>query len=409
MAVALPFAVPSADTPIRATPLPFHRVSLTEEECAAVLRVLRSGWLTTGQESAAFEAELAAYLDVPHAATLNSCTAGLHLGLLVAGIGPGDVVITTPFTFCASVNVIEHVGALPLLVDVDPRDGCLSLEALEALPVAKGRQRCVLPVHYAGNPVDMPRLVEWAGQRDAVILSDAAHALETRIQGRSMASWSDLSAYSFYATKNVTTGEGGCLTAIRPDWNERIRTLRLHGMSADALRRYEPGAPPTYDVTEPGFKYNLPDPAAALGRLQLAAVETHWIRRAELVARYRALFAPLLDSGAIRLLIPDPATQTTSNRSAYHLCPLVINPNAWKIDRNAVIARLNAEGISTSIHFTPVHQFSYYAKRYGFTPDAFPVAASLGANEISLPLHPWLTDDEVEQVCAAILKVWATL
>ncbi|HYE79968.1 MAG TPA: DegT/DnrJ/EryC1/StrS family aminotransferase [bacterium] len=397
---------PTPDTPVRDTPLPFHRPHLTEDECAAVLQALRSGWLTTGRECQAFERELAGYLAVPFAAALNSCTAGLHLGLLVAGVKPGDAVVTTPLTFCASVNVIEHVGARPVLVDVDPVTGCLDPAQLEGLP-ADLPVKVLLPVHYAGNACALDALWGWVEDRGATLLSDCAHALETRIAGRSLAELSDLAAYSFYATKNLTTGEGGCLTSHNPDWAERIARLRLHGMSADALRRYEPGQRPTYDVAEPGFKYNLTDPAAALGRLQLAAIEAHWVRRAEIVGAYMAGLAPLVEAEALRFLVPEPSAQTPRDRTAYHLCPIVLNPDRWGIDRDTAIAALQNEGICTSVHFTPVHRFSYYATKYGWREGAFPVAEAIGANEISLPLHPWLTPDEVGEVVEAFHRIWS--
>lgn len=393
------------DSPVRDIPLPFHRPQLTDDECAAVLRALKSGWLTTGKECLAFEAELAAYLRVPHVAALNSCTAGLHLGLLAAGVGPGDLVVTSPLTFCASINVIEHVGATPVLVDVDAATGCLDAARLQD-ETSGLTVKALMPVHYAGNACDMSTINGWVKDHGATILSDCAHATETRINGQSLAELSDLAAYSFYATKNLTTGEGGCLTTHRSDWCERIARLRLHGMSADALRRYEPGQRPTYDVAEPGFKYNLTDPAAALGRLQLQAIESNWQLRATVVDKYLEGLSPLIDAEALRCLIPSPTTQTERDRCGYHLCPIVLDPSRWSIDRDAVIAALQAEGICTSIHFTPVHRFSYYAGKYGWRAGDFPIAEAIGANEISLPLHPWLTEVEVADVIEALTRVW---
>lgn len=396
-------APPLTEPPVRATPLPFCRPELTAEEIAAVVRVLESGWLTTGPECAAFERELADYLAVPHAAALNSCTAALHLGLLALGIGPGDAVLTSPFTFCASVNVILHVGAIPILADVDPLTGCLDPARLPN-PATLPHLKALLPVHYAGNASDLVSLRAWAP--GVPVLSDCAHALETRSGGQTLAELSDLAAYSFYATKNLTTGEGGALASHDPSCDARIRTLRLHGMSADAHRRYEPGAKPVYDVAEPGFKYNLTDPAAALGRLQLAALEARWQIRADWVRQYQETFQPLVDAEVLRFLIPEPMATEAPDRCAFHLCPIAITPERWTIDRDALVAALQAEGIGVSVHFTPVHEFSFYAKMFGWRPEEFPVAHQLGKTCLSLPLHAALRAADVADVCEAFARCW---
>lgn len=395
---------PSAERPIRDVPLPFCRPELTDAECAAVQRVLGSGWLTTGPECAVFERELAEYWQLPHVITLNSCTAALELGLKVLGVGPGDVVATTPLTFTATVNVIEHLGATPFLVDVDPATGNLDPARLPD-PRLIPRLKALMPVHFAGTPCDMTALRSWADASSVPILSDCAHAVETRWEGKSIAQLSEIAAFSFYATKNLTTGEGGALACHDPVIETRIRTLRLHGMSADALRRYEPGARPTYDVAEPGYKCNLTDPAAALGREQLRTLEMRWGRRAEIVGQYIDGLVPLIDSSALRILLNPPTAPDAPTRSAYHLFPIVIDPTRIGQSRDEVIAALQAQGIGCSVHFTPVHQFSYYAQKYGLAAESFPVAAEIGANEISLPLHASLSDGDIADVLAAVNRI----
>jgi len=402
--MAVETTAPIAESPVRAIPLPFCRPELTAEECAAVQRVLQSGWLTTGPECAAFERELAEYWQMPHVITLNSCTAALELGLKALGVGPGDVVVTTPLTFAATVNVIEHLGATPLLVDVDAATGNLDPAQLP-VPGSIPRLKAIMPVHFAGTPCDMTALRSWADAAGVPILSDCAHAVETRWEGQTIAQLSEISAYSFYATKNLTTGEGGALACHDPAIDARIRTLRLHGMSADALRRYEPGARPTYDVTEPGYKCNLTDPAAALGREQLKTLETRWLRRAEIVRLYTTGLAPLIDSGAIRILLTPPTSSDSPTRSAYHLFPIVIDPARIGHSRDALISALQAQGIGCSIHFTPVHQFSFYAQKYGWPPESFSIAAHIGAHEISLPLHAGLSNQDVADVLEAVIRV----
>lgn len=396
----------SPEAPVRETPLPFCKPVLTDAECAAVQRVLASGWLTTGPECAAFEAELRTYWRVPHVATMNSCTAALELGLKVLGVGPGTVVVTTPMTFCATVNVIEHLGAVPWLVDVDPATGNLD-PALLPDPASLPAVRALLPVHFAGTPCDMTALRHWAAAADVPVLSDCAHAVESRWEGVPLATLSDLAAFSFYATKNLTTGEGGALTCHNPDFDTRLRQLRLHGMSADAHRRYEPGARPTYDVTEPGYKCNLTDPAAALGREQLRTLDARWARRGALVSRYLEGLADWIAKEYCRVLLPDPMSAETPARAAFHLFPLILNPDRFSCSRDAAVSAMQQLGIGCSVHFTPVHQFSYYAARYSWTPEQFPVAAALGAQEMSLPLHAGLADEDVDDVLTALERLFS--
>ncbi|MEW6580000.1 MAG: DegT/DnrJ/EryC1/StrS aminotransferase family protein [Chloroflexota bacterium] len=378
----------------RPTFLPFSPPAISEEEIAAVTDTLRSDWITTGPKTRRFESEFAQYLGAPAALALNSCTAGLHLALVTLGIGPGDEVITTPMTFCSSVNVIEHVGARPMLTDIEP--DTLTIDPARVADAITPRTRAILPVHYAGHPADMGPLVELARQHGLYLVEDAAHALPAAYQGQRVGTIGDLTAFSFYATKNLTTAEGGMLTGA-PELIERARLLSLHGMSRDAWKRYDANGSWYYEVVEAGWKYNMTDIQAAIGLVQLQRLETMQRRRREIVAQYNEAFGQV---DALQTPAERPDTE-----SAWHLYVLRLHLDRLTIDRARFIEELRARNIGSSVHFIPIHLHPYYRDRYGFQPEDFPVAYREYQRLISLPLHPGLTDEDVEDVIAAVRDI----
>jgi len=374
--------------------LPFSPPLIGEEEIREVVDTLRSSWITTGPKTKRFESEFAAYLEAPGALALSSCTAALHTALKTLGIGPGDEVITTPMTFTASVNVIEHVGARPVLVDVEP--DTLNIDPGEVEAAITPRTRAILPVHYAGHPVDLAALRALARVYRCAIVEDAAHALPARYEGRPVGASGNPVAFSFYATKNLTTAEGGMLTG-EPEFLARARVVSLHGMSRDAWKRYDQGGSWFYEVVLPGFKYNMTDIQAALGLCQLRKLEQFQRRRCEVVSQYNRAF---LDEPALELPVTRPEVE-----HAWHLYVLRLHPEVLTIDRDRFIQELAARNIGTSVHFIPIHVHPYYRDTYGFTPRSFPVAYGNYRRMLSLPLNPGLTDRDVSDVIEAVLDV----
>jgi len=381
---------------VRESFLPFAPPLIGEEEINEVVDTLKSGWLTTGPKTRKFAEQFADYTAAPGALTVSSCTAALHLSLLALEIGPGDEVITTPLTFAASVNVIEHAGARPVLVDVEADTLNIDPQAVESAitPATKA----IIAVHYAGHPVELDALRDIASRHQLHLIEDAAHAIGAAWKGQPIGSGSNPACFSFYATKNLTTGEGGMLTG-NDELLERARTLSLHGMSREAWSRYAAGGKWAYDIVAPGFKYNMTDIQAALGIQQLKRFESMQQRRADIVARYQAAFAT------------DPAIQTPVTRDhvthAWHLYVIRLNEYELSIDRNTFIEEVNARNIGTSVHFIPIHIHSYYAQKYGWNPEDFPVALSNYSRMLSLPLSPRMTDQDVQDVIDAVSEVTA--
>jgi dTDP-4-amino-4,6-dideoxygalactose transaminase len=380
--------------PRRAEFLLFSSPPVGQEEMDEVADTLRSGWITTGPKTHRFEAEFRRLVGAPDGLGLNSCTAGLHLGLLALGVKPGDEVITTPLTFCACANVIEHLGAVPRFVDVEPDTLNIDPTAIDA--ALTPRTRAILAVHYAGHPADLDPIRDIALHRNLVLLEDAAHALPARYKGQMIGSGPNPVSFSFYATKNLTTGEGGMLTGD-PELIARARTLALHGMSRDAWKRYGPGGSWFYRVDEPGFKYNMTDLQAALGLAQLRKLDRFQARRREIVAAYNQAF-----DGVEALEIPIERPEV---EHAWHLYVLRLQPEALRLNRDRFIEELTARNIGTSVHFIPLHLQPYYRERYHYRPDQFPVAYSNFQRMLSLPLHPLLTDQDVADVISAVLDV----
>lgn len=378
----------------RSTFLTFSPPDITQEEIDSVVDTLRTDWITTGPKTKKFEADFAAFLGAESALALNSCTAGLHIALATLDIGPGDEVITTPMTFCASVNVIEHVGATPVLVDIVP--DTLQLDSSRVEAAITPRTRAIIPVHFTGHPVDMGPIVELARKHNLYIIEDAAHALPASYRGQRIGTIGDFTSFSFYATKNLTTAEGGMLTG-KPDLIARARMLSLHGMNRDAWKRYSAEGSWYYEVVAPGFKYNMTDIQASLGLVQLKRLSQMQARRRQVVAQYNEAFGKI---PALQTPIEHPDVE-----SAWHLYVLRLNLDKLTIDRSQFINELKERNIGTSVHFIPIQLHPYYRDKYGWKPDDFPVAHGEYQRTVSLPLHPRLSDAEVEDVIAAVHDV----
>ncbi|MEO6463419.1 MAG: DegT/DnrJ/EryC1/StrS family aminotransferase, partial [Candidatus Eisenbacteria bacterium] len=387
---------PAAPEPVAAPPwLPFAVPSIGEEEIAAVVRCLRSGWLTTGPVVAEFESAFADYVGAKHALAVNSCTSALHLALEAVGVGPGDEVITSPMTFTATAAVIEHLGARPVLADCDPRT--LNVDPAEVAAQVTARTKAVLPVHFAGQACDMDALQAIADEHGLALVEDAAHALPTRHAGRLVGTIGDVTAFSFYVTKTITTGEGGMITTERDDLADRMRVMRLHGMNKDAWKRYAKGGSWSYDIVAPGFKYNLPDLLAAVGIPQLARSDQFRARRAAIA---RAFDLGLAGVPGVRTpVVADP------DGHAWHLYVIRIVAGELTIDRDAFIRELTERGIGVSVHFIPLHHHSYYRDRYGYAPADLPVANEAFGQILSLPIYPKMDDADVARVVQAVRDV----
>ena len=393
MAPASSAASASAAPPLRRDErtVPFAPPSIGPDEIAEVVATLESGWLSTGPRVAEFERSFAEYVGARYALAVNSCTAALHLSLIATGIGSGDEVITTPLTFCATANVVIHAGATPVFADIDSVSHNLDPAAVQA--ALTPRTRVLLPVHYAGYPADMHAFQRIAEMRGLRIVEDAAHCVEGVADGRKVGSIGDFTCFSFYATKNLTTGEGGMVTTDDLAAATLMRAASLHGMSRDAWTRYAPNGNAHYDVVMPGYKYNMMDIQAAIGLHQLARLHRMHQRRTTICERY--------DAGLTNLPLRLPAQPGEGSVHARHLYPVLLDQTAAGISRDELGNRLRDRGISTSIHFRPVHLHPYYQERFGFTRGMFPVAESVYDSTLSLPLSAAMDDASVERVIEA--------
>ncbi len=393
---------------MRNTFLPFSPPLIGEEEIAEVLDTLRSDWITTGPKVKRFEQEFAEFVGAPAALAVSSATDAMQVALAALGIGPGDEVITTTMTFCSTIHVIEHLGARPVLVDVLP--DTLTLDPARVAEALTPCTRALLPVHLYGHPCEMEALLELAQQHHLAVVEDAAHALPARYKGRLIGAAltaSDLApcnsqlatCFSFYATKNLTTAEGGMVTG-EADLIDRARIWSLHGMSRDAWKRYGTVGSWYYEVVLPGFKCNMTDIQAALGLQQLHKLPQFQERRREIVRQYQAAFAAM------------PELQTPTERpeveSAWHIYALRLNLEQLRIDRAQFIQELAVRNIGTSVHFIPNHLQPYYRDKYGYQPEDFPVAYREYQRLISLPLNLRLSDADVEDVIEAVKDIVAT-
>jgi dTDP-4-amino-4,6-dideoxygalactose transaminase len=384
---------------LRNTFLTFGAPDLQATEIAEVVSALEAGWIGTGPRVQQFEHDFAAYKRLPSSqvAAVNSCTAALHLSLIAAGLGPGDEVITSALTFCATVNAIIHCGAHPVLADVDPVT--MNLDPDDVARRITPRTRALLPVHFAGRPCDMDRLRQLADRHDLKIIEDCAHAVEGEYHGQPVGTLGDFGCFSFYVTKNITCGEGGMVVARDERHIQRVKRLALHGLSHDAWQRYSDKGFKHYQVTECGYKYNMMDLQAAIGIHQLVRVEDSWQRRRQLWDRYQQ---PLSTLPLTRPAEPDPDT-----RHALHLYTVLIDSERCGLTRDAVLEKLHDRNIGAGVHYLSLPEHPYYQERFGWKPDDWPQARRIGRQTLSLPLSPKLSDGDQEDIIAALQEVCA--
>jgi len=374
----------------------FGSPAIGEEEIAEVEACLRSAWLGTGPRVAQFEKDFACYqgLREQQSAALNSCTAALHVSMLAADIEPGSEVITTPLTFCATVNAIIHAGLTPVLADINPATQNIDPAAIEA--AITPRTRAILPVHFAGRPCEMDAIMAIASKHNLVVIEDCAHALETTYHGRKAGTFGDFGCFSFYATKNVVTGEGGMVVGRNEALIARTRVLALHGMSKDAWHRFGDEGYKHYQVVEAGFKYNMMDLQAALGIHQLARVEANWLRREAIWNQYMEAFSDL------PVTLPTPPADNT--RHAYHLFTLHLDTPRCGISRDNFLSTMNAQKIGCGVHYLSLPEHEYYRERFGWRPEDYPNAMRVGRQTVSLPLSAKLRDSDVARVIQGVKR-----
>jgi dTDP-4-amino-4,6-dideoxygalactose transaminase len=372
--------------------LPYNLPDISDAEIDAVVEVLRSGWLAPGPRVKAFEEEFASCVKTKHAIAVDSATAGMHLSLVALGIGAGDEVITTPMTFAASVNVIIHSGATPVLADIRLDDYCIDPEAIER--AITPRTKAILPVHHGGSACRMAEMKAIAQRHDLRIVEDAAHGLGTYIDGRHIGGFGDATVFSFYPTKNVTSGRGGMLTTDDDAFAERCRLLALHGMSNDAWDRYTTRGSWAYQVLAAGYNYTLSDFQAALGHAQFRRLEEFQRRRTEIADEFNRRFAALPE-----LVLP---IEREGSKHAWHLYVVRLRPGALTISRDEFIVKMKERGIGTSVHFIPIHHHPYYRETYGWAPGDFPAADEAFETMVSLPLYTRMDDAAVERVVTTV-------
>jgi dTDP-4-amino-4,6-dideoxygalactose transaminase len=372
--------------------LSFAPPCLSDLEINEVVAVLKDGqWLSSGPKTKQFEEEFAAKVGAKTALALNSATAGLHLAMLALQVGPGDEVVTTPMTFCASTNVVEHVGGTVVMADIEP--DTLLIDAAEVEKAITKKTKVILPVHYCGQPADMKRIDAAARSAGAHVVEDAAHCMPSKIDGKWIGSSENLTAFSFYANKNMTTGEGGMLTG-NEELIARARVLALHGMSRGAWNRFAKGGSWRYDVPEPGFKYNMTDILASLGVVQLRRLDELYERRMKIVNFYLEAFK---DHKYVKHLRVKPG-----NQSSWHLFVIQLDLDRLKIDRDQFITELQEANIGCSVHYTPVHMMTYYAKKYGWKPESFPNAKRCFDRMLSIPLSSRMEVSDARDVVDAV-------
>ncbi len=372
--------------------LPFHKPDIGEAEVPAVVETLHSGWLTTGHKVKTFETNFANYVGAKHAVAVNSGTAALHLALDAVDIKQGDEVIVPTMTFAATAEVVLYFKAKPVLVDCQP--DTLNLDASKIEAAITSRTKAIIPVHMAGQACDMDAILSLAQKYNLRVIEDAAHALPSNYRGRAIGTIGDITCFSFYATKTITTGEGGMATTDHPEWAERMRMMSLHGISHDAWNRYTKEGSWYYEVISAGFKYNLTDIAAAIGIEQLKRCKEFWEARQRIAMKYREGFS---DLDAVRV-----PTCANDAQHAWHLFIIQLKPERLKIGRNEFVEGLRKRGIGTSVHFIPLHLHPYYRESFGYKRADFPIATAAFERIVSLPIYPKMTEPEVARVIEAV-------
>ena len=374
--------------------LPFHQPSIDGEEIQEVVDTLKSGWITTGPKTKLFEKKFQEYIRCKYAIAVSSCTAGLHLALVAAGVGQGDEVITTPYTFATTGEVIIQIGAKPVFVDIE-EDG-FNIDVTKIPEAITPETKAIIPVHFAGEPCDMDEIMKIAQENNLFVIEDAAHAVGAEYKGKKIGNIGDVTVFSFYATKNLTTGEGGMVTTNNDELAEKIRLLSLHGISKDAWKRYTAEGSWYYEILYAGYKYNMTDIQASLGIHQLNKLEKFLSIRQKYAQRYSSAFADISE-------IKTPPVNHHV-RHAWHLYVIRLNSASLSIDRKQFIEALKAENIGSSVHFIPLHLHPYYRNRYAYKLGDYPNAEDTYSRVISLPLFPKMTIADVEDVIKAVKK-----
>jgi dTDP-4-amino-4,6-dideoxygalactose transaminase len=378
--------------------IPFHRADLGEEEVQAVSEVIRSGWLTMGAKTFEFERQFAHYIGASHAIAVSSCTAALHLALEAVGVRRDDEVLVPTTTFTATAEVVTYLGAKPILVDIDPIT--LNIDPHDMQRKISRRAKAIIPVHFAGTPCDMTKVLELAAEYDLHVIEDAAHSLPATYKGKRIGTISELTAFSFYATKTLTTGEGGMITTENQEYAQRLQVMRLHGIAQNAWNRYSSEGSWFYEVLETGFKYNFTDLQAALGLVQLAKCDAMNLARHRIAQRYSSAFRSI-DSLQVPITLSD-------RESSWHLYVLRLHLEKLRIHRDQFIRELAERGISASVHFIPLHLQPVYQRDYQYKPGDLPVAEREYKRSLSLPIYPAMRDEEIEQVIWAVSDVAST-
>jgi dTDP-4-amino-4,6-dideoxygalactose transaminase len=375
--------------------VPFHRAAVGEEEVQAVGEVIRSGWMTMGPKTFEFENEFAKYVRAEHAIAVSTGTAALHLALEAAGVRAGDEVLLPTTTFTATAEAVTYLGARPVLVDIDPVT--MNMDADDAARRTTQKTKAIIPVHLGGQPCDMNEIQILAQRHHLRVIEDAAHALPSEYRGKRIGQISEFTCFSFYATKTLTTGEGGMVTTENPAAVERIRLMRLHGIERDAWKRYRSEGSWRYEVLEAGFKYNLTDIQSAIGLVQLKKCDAMWQARQTIARRYTEAFSRFDE-------LVHPEIRSDRNTS-WHLYILRLRPGRLRVDRDGFIRALSARGVSCSVHFIPLHLQPYYQRAYGYRAGDFPNAEQQYHCCLSLPIFPGMTDQEIEQVIQAVQEI----
>ncbi|MCK5917541.1 MAG: DegT/DnrJ/EryC1/StrS family aminotransferase [Cocleimonas sp.] len=378
--------------------LPFALPLLGEEEITEVTNTLRSGWLTTGPKTAQFEKDFTQFIGVDYALAVNSATSGLHLALEAIGVGRGDKVITTPYTFTATAEVIRYLGADPILVDIDPKTFNIDPDKIREIASKHKNIKAIMPVHFAGQSCEMDAIREIANEYNWKIVEDAAHALPTTWKGDMVGTLSDITVYSFYVTKTIATGEGGMVVSNNENYIKRMKVMRLHGISRDVFDRYTSDKPSWfYEIVEPGYKYNMTDISASLGIHQLKKARAFQQRREGMAMQYNEAFADL----PLRI----PYVAYPDDLHSWHLYVIQLDLGALKITRDQFIELMVKEGIGTSVHFIPLHIHPYWRDQYGYQPDDFPIALDVFNRAVSLPIYPKMTDEDTLRVISSVTKI----
>jgi len=375
--------------------LPFALPDIDDTEIQEVTEALRSGWVTTGPKTMQFEADFALAVGAKHAIAVNSCTAAMHLALEAIGVRSGDEVVTTPYTFAATAEVIRYFDARPVFVDVDRR--CLNIDPTLIEKSITSRTKAIIPVHIAGLPAEMDPVMEIARRHNLPVIEDAAHAFPTKYKDRLVGGIGDFTCFSFYATKTITTGEGGMVCTDNDEWAERCRIMSLHGISKDAWKRYTAEGSWYYEIIAPGYKYNLTDIAAGMGLAQLRKAAVMHRRRDDIAHAYNKAFA-----GQVELEVP---TERPDSQHAWHLYMLRLNLDRLRIDRAYFIEELKKCNIGASVHFIPLHIHPYYRDLFGYRPEDFPIAYQEFLREISLPIYSKMSEEDVQDVIRAVMDI----